>query len=96
MPEFEVIIPDYLTEGETEEQTAETEEQTDYSATLSEIIYQTEQINENLVAVQEQNEEIITQLTNCYNALQFTSNAFALSMIVVTAVFITKIFKSLF
>lgn len=95
MPEYEVLIPDYLTESETEN-TTEVEESSDYSESLSEIIYQNNLINENLVAVQEQNEEIITQLTQCYNALQFTSNAFALSMIVVTAVFITKIFKSLF
>lgn len=54
MPEFEVIIPDYLTESETENTTEEVEEETtaDYSATLSEIINQTELINENLVAVQ--------------------------------------------
>lgn len=96
MPDFEVIIPDYLTESETEETTAETEEQTDYSGTLSEIINQTEQINENLVAVQEQNEQIITLLTVCQTGLEFTCNAFALTMIVVTAVIITKIFKSLF
>lgn len=96
MPDFEVIIPDYLTEGETEEQTAETEEQTDYSATLSEIIYQTEQINENLVAVQEQNEEIISLLNTCVTGFEITCTSLALTMIVVTAVIITKIFKSLF
>lgn len=96
MPEFEVIIPDYLTEGETEEQTAETEEQTDYFATLSEIIYQTNQINENLVAVQEQNEEIISLLNTCETGFEFTCTSLALTMIVVTAVIITKIFKSLF
>lgn len=96
MPEFEVIVPDYLTESETEETIAETEEQTDYSATFSEIIYATEQINENLVTVQEQNEEIINLLTLCYTGLEFTSNAIALSLILVTAVIITKIFKSLF
>lgn len=98
MPEFEVIIPDYLTESETEETTEEVEEETtaDYSESLSEIINQTELINENLVAVQVQNEQIIGLLKDCYTGLQFTCNAFLLTMIVVTAVFITKIFKSLF
>lgn len=98
MPDFEVIIPDYLTESETENTTEEVEEETtaDYSESLSEIINQTELINENLVAVQEQNEEILFYLKDCYTGLQFTCNAFALTMIVVTAVFITKIFKSLF
>jgi phospholipid N-methyltransferase len=96
MPDFEVIIPDYLTESETEETTAEMEEQTDYSESLSEIINQTNLINENLYAVQGQNEEIITLLNTCISGFEFTSTAIALSLIIVTAIIIIKIFKSLF